>query len=95
MKKKWFFGRFWFRLGLIYLKLLGQNIKIMNLNCPIDENRKIQNFIRWIDVRNEILKIKWVNKYIIISDLRDWKIFKKEKYIYMICKIGCWACEKE
>ena len=46
MKKKGFFGRFWFRLGLIYLKLLGQNIKIMNIGSPINENREIQNFLR-------------------------------------------------
>ena len=65
------FGRFWFRLGLIYLKLLDQNIKIMNIGCLIDKNKEIQNFLRWIDLSNEISKIKWVNKYIIICGLRD------------------------
>ena len=45
MKKKNFFGRFQFRLGLIYLKFLGQNIEIMNIGCSIDENREIQNFL--------------------------------------------------
>ena len=53
MKKK-IFGRFRFRLRLIYLKLLGQNIEIMNIGYSIDENREIQNFLRWIDLSNEI-----------------------------------------
>ena len=44
-KKKRFFGRFRFRLGLIYLKFLGQNIEIMNIGCFIDKNREIQNFL--------------------------------------------------
>ena len=43
--KKKLFGRFRFRLGLIYLKILGQNIEIINIGCSIDENREIQNFL--------------------------------------------------
>ena len=27
------------------LKLLGQNIEIRNIDCSIDENREIQNFL--------------------------------------------------
>ena len=46
MKKKYiFFGRFQFRLGLIYLKILGQNTEIMTIGYSIDENREIQNFL--------------------------------------------------
>ena len=78
MKKK-FFGRFQFRLGLIYLKFLGQNIEIINIGCSIDENSEIQNFLRWIDISNEISKIKWVNKYMIICGLRNWKILGRKK----------------
>ena len=43
----------------------------MNIGCLIDKNKEIQNFLRWIDLSNEISKIKWVNKYIIICGLRD------------------------
>ena len=44
----------------------------MNIGCFIDENREIWIFFRWIDLNNEILKIKWVNKYMIyICGLRD------------------------
>ena len=45
MKNKKFFGRFQFTLGLIYFKILGQNIEIMNIGCPIDENSEIQIFL--------------------------------------------------
>ena len=44
-KKKKFFGRFRFRLRLIYLKILGQNFEITNIGCSIDKNREIQNFL--------------------------------------------------
>ena len=44
MKKK-FSGRFQFRLELIYLKILDQNIEIRNIGCSIDENTAIQNFL--------------------------------------------------
>ena len=55
----------------------------MNIGCFIDENKEIQKKIRWIDLSNEILKINWVNKYMIICGLRDWKILGR-KYIYRI-----------
>ena len=45
----------------------------MNIGCFIDENREIKIFFRWIDLDNEILKIKWVNQSMIICGLRDWK----------------------
>ena len=48
------------------LKLLGQNIEIRNIGYSIDENKEIQIFFRWIYLSNEISKIKWVNKYMII-----------------------------
>ena len=38
---------------------------------------EIWNYFRWIDLKNEILKIKWVNKYMIICGLRDWKIIRR------------------
>ena len=44
-EKKNFFRRFQFRLGLIYLKILGQNFEITNIGCSIDKNREIQNFL--------------------------------------------------
>ena len=53
----------------------------MNIGCFIDENKEIKKKIRWIDLSNEILKINWVNKYMIICGLRDWKILGR-KYIY-------------
>ena len=34
-----------FRLELIYLKKLGQNIEIRNIGCYVDENKEIQNFL--------------------------------------------------
>ena len=58
LDEKKIFGRFQFRLRLIYLKILGQNNEIMNIVCPIDENMEIQNFLKWIDLNNEISKIK-------------------------------------
>ena len=51
----------------------------MNIGCFIDENREIQIFFIWIDLNNENLKIKWVNKYMIIFGLRDWKILERKK----------------
>ena len=38
---------------------------------------KFEFFFIWIDLNNEILKIKWVNKYMIICGLRDWKIIRR------------------
>ena len=35
---------------------------------------KFEKKFIWIDLNNEIVKIKWVNKYMIIYGLRDWKI---------------------
>ena len=50
----------------------------MNIGYFINENREIRiSFFRWIDLNNEILKNKWVNKYMIICGLRDWKIIRK------------------
>ena len=43
----------------------------MNIGYPIDEIREIQNFLRWIDLGNEISKIKWVNLF-----------FKKKKGLH-------------
>ena len=54
----------------------------MNIGCFIDENREIRNyFFRWIDLNNEILKIKWVNKSMIICGLKDWKIIIKKLHV--------------
>ena len=54
-----------------------QKIEIMNISCFINENREIRNLFRWIDLNNKILKIKWVNKSMIICGLRNWKIIRK------------------
>ena len=57
-EKKNIFGRFRFRLGLIYLKFLGQNIEIMNISSSTDEKKGNLKFLRWIDLSIEISKIK-------------------------------------
>ena len=51
----------------------------MNIGYFIDENREIRNYFRWIDLNNKILKIKWVNKYMILCSLRDWKIIIRRR----------------
>ena len=78
-KKKKIFRRFRFTLGLIYLKFLGQNIEIMNISSSTDEKKGNLKFLRWIDLSNELSKIKLVNKYVIIRGLRDWKILGRKK----------------
>ena len=55
----------------------NQKIEIMNISSFINENREIRNLFRWIDLNNKILKIKWVNKSMIICGLRNWKIIRK------------------
>ena len=49
----------------------------MNIGVSLMKIGKFEFFFRSIDLNNEILKIKWVNKYMIICGLRDWKIIRK------------------
>ena len=52
----------------------------MNIGSSIDEKKGNLKFLRWIDLSNELSKIKLVNKYVIIRGLRDWKILAGKNY---------------
>ena len=51
----------------------------MNISSSTDEKKGNLKFLRWIDLSNELSKIKLVNKYMIIRGLRDWKILGRKK----------------
>ena len=65
----------------------------MTTSSFVDENREIRNFFRWIDLNNEILKLKWVNKYMIYMWLKGLENNKKKNC--MFSDFGFEALKKE
>ena len=60
----------------------------MNISCFIDESREIWIFFRWIDLNNEILKIKWVNKYMIYMWLKGLENNNKKNCMFLEYCVG-------